>query len=207
VNRARAAIAALPDTANALAFAAAWVAPALVGLPFVRTMFVTFLLEFFAVHAGGMLMGFSQTHGVRDVKALLMLVALALLYLGMGAMFCAIFDTWWPLVSLSLVVLAKVLPILLRRDTSEDLHGPALWALGAVCYLGAVFATTLLPVPALGIDEAMRTALDLPGSGEWIDAPQKPLASGAIYFGLLAWLRYVLLKPRTARAGASGATA
>ena len=57
-----------------------------------------------------------------------------------------------------------------------------------VLYLLLAFVCTLLPLPRLGIDGAARAAMDLPGSGVWIDDPHRPLAMGAFYFGLLAWI-------------------
>jgi hypothetical protein len=59
------------------------------------------------------------------------------------------------------------------------------WAVGAMAYLGAVFATTLLPVPELGIDAGVRAAADLPGGGLWIDEPQRVIAAGFLYFTML----------------------
>lgn len=192
--RVRGWLAALPDTMTAVAFSLAWAVPHLVGLPFVRTMFVAFLLEFLAVHAGGMLAGgASKATPAPEAEpghALpIALGALALLYLAFAATFCVVFGTWWTFGAFALVLLAKMVPLLTDGGGRDAKQASALWALSVMWYLGAVFATLFLPLPALGIDDATRIALDLPGSGEWIDAPEKPLAAGLIYFTLMAWTR------------------
>ncbi|HET9485557.1 MAG TPA: hypothetical protein VFO79_16465 [Xanthomonadales bacterium] len=194
-------LAALPDTTTAVAFALAWAIPNEVGLPFVRTMFVAFLLEFFAVHAGGMLAG-GASPKARPAPAPvprpasepwhalpIALGAMALFYLSFAAAVCVALGTWWPFVAFALVLLAKLVPLFAPAPGTDAKQATGLWVLSVLWYLGAVFATLFLPLPALGLDEATRTALDLPGSGEWIDAPEKPLAAGVIYFTLMAWTR------------------
>jgi hypothetical protein len=65
-----------------------------------------------------------------------------------------------------------------------------MWALQVVAYLAAVFATVLLPIPRLGITEAIQPQLGLTGSGLWVEHPQTVVVSGALYFGLLAWAKW-----------------
>ena len=192
-------LAALPDATTAVAFALAWAIPNAVGLPFVRTMFVTFLLEFLAVHAGGMLAGGASpkaraqpaspaASGPRHALPIA-LGAFALFYLVFAASFSVAFGTWWTFGAFALVLLAKLVPLLTGTRDQAAKQATGIWALSAVWYLGSVFATLFLPLPEMGLDDATRTALDLPGSGAWIDAPEKPLAAGVIYFTLMAWTR------------------
>lgn len=196
--RGRAWLAALPDATTAIAFGLAWAVPNGVGLPFVRTMFVTFLLEFLMVHAGGMLAGglpkarpapaARPASGPRHALPLA-LGALALLYLGFAATFCVAFGTWWTFAAFALVLLSKTVGLVTAKPGDDASAAGQVWALSCVWYLLAVFATLFLPLPDLGLDAATQSALDLPGSGEWIDAPEKPLAAGVLYFTLMAWTR------------------
>ena len=193
MNRFRATLAALPDAATAAAFAVAWVAPMQAGLPFVRTMFVTFLLEFFAVHAGGLFVGAAES-GIRTrsnrVAVMLGALGMAAGYLGIAWLLCAVFHTYWPFASLALVIGAKLVPLLQKATHPEtDLHTNETWAIAVVAYILAVMLTAMLPVPAFGIGEAQQAGLDLPGSGLWVDDPQRPLAAGMFYFAMLAWSR------------------
>lgn len=41
-------------------------------------------------------------------------------------------------------------------------------------------------LPELGVTAGVQVELALPGSGLWIDEPQRVLAFGALYFGLTA---------------------
>ncbi len=46
----------------------------------------------------------------------------------------------------------------------------ALWALSVIFYLGAVFATLLLPVPKFGVVRHGHF-YGVPGAGEWVSHP------------------------------------
>ena len=201
--RVRAWLAALPDATTAVAFGLAWAVPNTVGLPFVRTMFVTFLLEFLMVHAGGMLAGgvpkarpSPATRPASEPRHALPVAvgALALLYWAFAASFCVAFGTWWTFAAFALVLLSKMVGLVTTKPGNGANVAGQIWALSCVWYLGSVFATLFLPLPDLGLDAATQSALDLPGSGEWIDAPEKPLAAGVIYFTLMAWTRGVTAK-------------
>ncbi|HVF33954.1 MAG TPA: hypothetical protein VND91_01370 [Candidatus Saccharimonadia bacterium] len=204
--RLRAWLAALPDAATAVGFGFAWVVPHTVGIPFVRAMFVTFLLEFLAVHAGGMLAGDgAPKNPSKNAKTAhqaaaaatepparslaVPLAGFALFYLVFAATFCLVFGMWWALVSFAFLLLAKMMPLLTRAPGESDMHGGAIWATSVFLYLTTVFATLFLPIPELGLDEATRASLDLPGTGIWIDDPERALSAGFIYFVLMAWTR------------------
>ena len=60
----------------------------------------------------------------------------------------------------------------------------AFWGLSVVFYLGAVFATLILPVPHFGITHS-GAHYGIPGSGEWVSHPQIPIAAGLLYFSAL----------------------
>ena len=57
-------------------------------------------------------------------------------------------------------------------------------------FLGGVFASLALPLPELGITAEVRPLLGIEGHGEWVDEPQRAVAFGVFYFGLLALVRF-----------------
>jgi hypothetical protein len=61
------------------------------------------------------------------------------------------------------------------------------WAAAVFFYVGGCMATVLLPVPRLGITSEVVAAQRIPGSGLWVDHPEKVIAFGVIHFGLTAW--------------------
>lgn len=214
--RLRAWLAALPDAATAVGMGLAWAMPKVVGIPFVRAMFVTFLLEFLAIHAGGMLAGGvpskNPSNGPKSAKQAAVsvpepparalavtLAGFALFYLVFAATFSLVFGMWWALVSFAFLLLAKMMPLLTRASSETDTHGGAIWATSVFLYIATVFATLFLPIPELGLDDAMRASLELPGTGVWIDDPERALSAGLIYFVLMAWTRGSLAGARTTR--------
>lgn len=56
------------------------------------------------------------------------------------------------------------------------------WAVSALAYLVLAFFTTLVPMPALGITPEVVAGQHLPGSGLWVDQPQRVIAFGFLYF-------------------------
>jgi len=62
-----------------------------------------------------------------------------------------------------------------------------------------VVATSLLPLPRLGLQPDVVATLGLPGSGQWIESPQTGIAFGALYFGFLAWAKWRGLRLPRAR--------
>jgi hypothetical protein len=56
------------------------------------------------------------------------------------------------------------------------------WGVGVALYVLAVGVATGLPVARLGISQAVIDDLAVPGSGLWIEQPQRGLAAGTLYF-------------------------
>jgi hypothetical protein len=98
------------------------------------------------------------------------------------------FRAWWPLVAFWGLTLNRMLGVIMgQAPTGEERRFiKAGWAVGAMCYLGAVFATSILPVPRLGISPEVVDAAGLPGSGLWIEQPYRVLAAGMVYFAAVA---------------------
>lgn len=195
MKRLRAGLAALPEATTALGFGTAWLAPALVSVPFLKTLLATLLLEFLAVHAGGFLRGYAESHGDRKGRFGVAVGALGFagLYLGFGWMLCLAFGTQWPLLALAMVVGAKVIPLLGAKASDDGDHG--MWGISTAAYVMVLVITSIVPMPGPTFDAAMLSALDLEsGTSSWSNDPNRPFAAGTIYFGLLAYARYRLTR-------------
>lgn len=185
-SRVRAALAALPDFGLAGLFLATWIAPDVLGAQRIGFLLLVMLLEFIVVHSAGF-MGAAATGTASRFRRLQWIVGLGAFYTLFVGAFAAAFGVWWPLGAFWGLTLNRLLGLLIGQAPSEDgrMFMMRSWAVGVMAYLGAVFATTLMPVPELGVDAAARAAANLPGGGLWIDEPQRVLAAGALYFGAL----------------------
>lgn len=196
---------ATPEILASATYFAAWFAPASLppGMP--KALVLGMLVEFLVVHSGGLLAGWMEHRGKRARKALPSVFVLAAVYLLFAGAFGLAFKSWTPVWIMGWLIGSRVVTVLVdRRERRDEIDRQrALWVLGAVLYLLLAFVCTLLPLPRFGIDGAARAALDLPGSGIWIDEPHRPLAMGAFYFGLLAWAELSGGKPSSPRSSPS----
>ena len=78
-----------------------------------------------------------------------------------------------------------------ERDRS---HAVTAWALSVAVWLGAVFLTVEYDVPELGVSEELRNDWGFTGGGMWESEPQRALAGGVVYFGLMGLLRPLLAR-------------
>lgn len=192
----RSVLASIPDFALAGAFLITWLYPFALGETAVQYHLLTMLLEFIIVHSSAFMgsVAFSRDPASPRLRNIF---GLGLFYSLFVGGFALGFKTWWPLYAFWGLTLNRMLGILIGDAPvgKERQYVQAGWALSAMYYLGGTFATLLLPVPALGMTHEVRAALDLPGSGVWVDEPQRVLAFGVLYFGLtgvgelLGWAR------------------
>ncbi|RYD14384.1 MAG: hypothetical protein EOP90_13300 [Lysobacteraceae bacterium] len=188
-------LAVVPDVVSALAFAGLWLSPLAFGPSGVRNAMLVMLVEFVLIHASAFLGAAAFAEGATKLRKVAMLGGFALLYLGFIAAFASAFDATWPFIAFGWLLLGKLRVIFHRAGPDGTSGGfAAMWALSALAYLAAVFATMLLPLPRLGLGEAVRPLLDLPGSGLWVDQPHRVVAAGMLYFGLLAWAKWHALR-------------
>jgi hypothetical protein len=180
-------IAATPDVAIAALFLGTWIAPDLLGAERIGHLMLVMLLEFIVVHSAAF-MGQAALGGTHRRQKILWVVGLGGFYTLFVGGFALAFRTSWPLVAFWILTLNRLLGMVVGQapDGEGRLFMQRSWAVGAIAYLGAVFATTMLPVPALGVSGAVVAAADLPGSGIWIDQPQRVLAAGFLYFAAVA---------------------
>lgn len=205
-SRAFRALGAMPDALVAVGCLCVWVAPRWVGEHWVKQVVVAMLVEFLAVHSGAFFSG-AVAGALAGWRRVGMYVAFAAVYLVFAAGFSLAFDTWWPLQSMAVLLAMKTWTYLLDRDTSsrEEARQRGIWGASAGAYVIGAMLSAILPIPALGIDEAVRAAADLPGSGAWVEQPQRVVAFAAAYFALLAWMKltYDPMSPTSARKAAA----
>lgn len=161
-----------------------WVSPGLLGVERVRDVVLLMLMEFVVIHSSAF-MGTAAWGGFggrwpRGVA----IVGLGLFYSLFVGGFALVFKTWAPLAGFWLLTLNRLSGALLApaegEDASRVMKG---WATSTFFYLIAVFTTTFLPIPALGITPEVIDAADIPGdSGLWVSKPYTVVAAGFLYY-------------------------
>jgi hypothetical protein len=188
----RRALAALPDAASATVFMALWIAPLAFGGSGVRNAMLVMLVEFILVHATGFLGVAAFAGNASRLRKVGMLAGFGVLYLVFIAAFSSAFDAWWPFLAFGWLLLGKLGIVFGARDAAglSARDAPQAWAMSALAYIVAVFATLFLPLPRLGLEQAVLEPLQLPGSGVWVEQPHRVIAAGALYFGMMAWVKW-----------------
>lgn len=179
-------LSALPDGLSAGFFLLLWLVPGWLGEDALRTGLLMMIVEFVLIHATGILgqIALGADAGRRRWRAVAGFSLLYLLFVGAWAF---AFEAWWPLLALLWLVAGKFALALQPVPGPEKLERlKSDWALSVIFYLGGVLATMVLPLPRLGINDAVVAAANLPGSGQWVDAPHTVVAFGLVYFALLA---------------------
>lgn len=174
---------ALPDLGLGAVYLITWIAPYALGRRMVAHLMLVMLLEFIIVHSSGF-MGSVLYGDARRVGKVTATLGFGIFYTLFVAGFALAFATWWPIWAFWGLTLNRLLGALVGQATTgaEKTYVQKGWAIGVIFYLAFVFATTLLPVPSLGITSAVRASQHLPGSGLWIDAPHRVIAFGFLYF-------------------------
>lgn len=189
--------AAAPDAALAGLYLWCWLDPLAWRKTLVAELMLVMTVEFLVVHSGpffGILVSGDAVTTERATR-LKILLGLGAVYLLFAGGMSAAFESWGPVLLFVWLIGAKLLAILLGRSTEvrEQMRQMALWALSVIFYLGAVFATLLLPVPKFGVTRHGHF-YGIPGEGEWVSHPYIVLAAGFLYFGALATVK-LLEKP------------
>ncbi len=166
-------------------FLVTWIAPdASWALPLSAAL-LTMLLEFVVVHSAGF-MGAAALGGGTRRKRVLSIVGLGAFYTLFVGGFALAFQTWWPLGAFWALTLNRSLSILFdpTPGPAQRMHIRKSWAAITMSYLAAVFFTTLVPMPELGIDGAVVADAGLSGGGLWVDHPERVVAAGFLHFSL-----------------------
>jgi hypothetical protein len=191
-------LAAAPDAITAICFGATWAMPLAWSVDATKTLMLVMLMEFLVVHSGGFFGMVVLATDIPKLKRSLAILGLGCFYLMFAAAFSLAFQAWWPVWTFLWLLGSRFAVIWLSPLPREDEAGRqmSLWALSCAAYLAAVFAGVLLPLPQLGITEAVLPQLGLSGSGLWVEKPYTVLASGLIYFSIMAWAKWKLGPPK-----------
>lgn len=186
------AFAALPDAVTAATFALMWIAPNVLGPGAIRNATLVMLIEFLIVHSAGFVGSFALDERRSSASRVASILGFSLLYLGFVAAFAWIFGEWWPFLAFGWLLLSRI-AVALERDPSSARKRARLgagWVMAVIAYVVGAMLTVVLPIPRLGITEAVQAQIGAPGSGLWIEQPQRVIAFGLLYFGVLGWARW-----------------
>lgn len=206
---ARRTVAVLPDLVTMAVFAVAWIEPRLFGVEIVITLLLVMLLEFIVMHAGVLIGTVTQSRTLDREGKTLRIGGLGALYLLFVVGWAAAFGQPWIIASFAWLVLSKVAAVWLFPvpADAEAARQQRMWGLSGMAYLFGVALTLLLPLPRLGVQPDVVAALDLPGTGVWIDEPHRVLAFGVVYFAAQVAITWsAVSRPATAGVGASEGT-
>jgi hypothetical protein len=141
------------------------------------------LMEFIVIHSSAF-MGTAAWGGFGNrMPRIVAILGLGLFYSLFVGSFALVFKTWAPLLGFWGLTLNRLLGSVVLPIDGEDSQMMKSWASCTFFYLVAVFATTFLPVPALGVTPDVIAAADVPGdSGLWVTRPYTVLAAGFLYY-------------------------
>ena len=188
----RSALAALPDALTALVFLAAWIAPLHWGRELVGNLMLVMLLEFLVVHSGGFIGQVVLSPAVSRAAKTAAVVGFGAFYMIFVLAFSLAFHRPWAVAAFTWLLFGKLVTVWLSPvpPAREVQRQKLLWGVSVMLYLAGVFATSLLPLPRLGLQPDVVAQLGLPGKGLWVERPHTVIAFGALYFGALAALKW-----------------
>lgn len=178
-----------------LAFLVTWIDPFSLGNNMPQYLLLVMLMEFIIIHSAGFMGVVIYGSGERK-KRILLVIGLGLFYSLFVAGFALSFGEWWPLWAFWLLIVNRLMSGMFEGDNNEEKKKVVMgmWVINVVCYLVGVFATTLLPVPELGITPHVISAMNLSGEGVWIEEPYRVLAFGWLYFTVVGLFEFMMPK-------------
>ncbi len=198
--------AALPDGVSAFAFLVVWIAPFAFGPHAVKNAMLVMMVEFFVIHASGMIGATVLREDIARGKRVATVLGFGAFYLLFVSVWSLVFQVWWPFVAFGWLLVGKlVLALDLSRTSAERRAAmQTRWGMSILVFVLGAFATTILPLPRLGIGVDLVSRLGLPGTGLWVEQPHRVVAFGFFYFTTLAWLNVRALRvPKTVSKPAS----
>jgi hypothetical protein len=182
-------VSATPELVAGGSYLVAWIAPRSLETGFVKLLVLGMLVEFLVIHSSAFL-GAVVYGRARRFQRTLGVLGFGAIYLLFAGAFALAFQSKAPLVTFGWLLGSRLLTVWVDRKTPEAEHRRqlGLWGASVALYIVLAILTAILPVPRFGLDEAVVATLGLPGSGAWIEHPQKVMAFGALYFGSLAAL-------------------
>jgi len=184
---------AIPELISAAILAALWIEPQRFNVSWFRSGVFALLLEFFAIHAGGfMAVTVTDPEATRRQRTLRMLGWTAG-YLAFVGLFALGFQAWWMVPAFAWFCFSKLQAVWMGGTITERDRWLAItsWALSVAVFLGSVFATAALDVPAFGAGPAMRDAAGFDGksTGLWEAEPHRAIAGAVLYFTIMGLSR------------------
>jgi hypothetical protein len=174
---------AVPDFGLSALFLLTWIAPGSAAAGGPRNLILIVLLEFIIIHSSAFMGIAAFKPGSRRTRAGA-LIGLGAFYSLFVGSFALVFKTPWPLVSFWGLTLNRLLGVVLGqapKDSEASLLRKG-WAATSLFYLGAVFLTTLAPIPRLGFSQEAVARMHLPGTGLWVEQPWRVMALGFLYY-------------------------
>jgi hypothetical protein len=177
---------AMPELFASALYFVAWISPSSLSAELLRSLVLAMLVEFLVLHSTAFLTAFTAARVASPTRTALAILGLGIFYMLFAGAFALAFHSWMPVYVIGWLVGSRLVTLVVDpRGDDEGGRQMGLWALGTLLYLLLAFATAIPPIPAFGVDSATVERMHLPGSGEWISEPQRPIAMGAFYFGLL----------------------
>ncbi len=188
--------AAAPQLVAAFAYLAVWISPQSFDPSLLKILMLGMVIEFLLIHSFAFMGLLSQPDDHTDTKRKrgrfrrsLVVLGFGLFYLGFAAALAMAFDSTGPVWTFGWLILSRLASVWFGGASSFEASQRAMsrWGISVLLYILGVVMTSLLPLPRLGLTPDVIATLGIPGSGLWVDSPQKLLAFGALYFGLLAF--------------------
>ncbi|MHB9132568.1 MAG: hypothetical protein ACYDBB_15980 [Armatimonadota bacterium] len=180
--------AALPDFGMAGAFLISWIAPATFGPRFLEFLLLLLLVEFVTICSTAVMLTtmYKQDSRSRRISTMLLF---GLMCTTLTGAYSLMFHTWWPVIGFWSLTGKRILAVAFNRVPVGELRQQAKRGMTVplMLYVVGAFATTLLPLPRLGITPQATSGLHLGDSGLWVEQPQTFVAFGFLYFLALAF--------------------
>lgn len=188
-------ISSFPDFLLAFAFLVTWIEPNALGENMLSYLSLIMLLEFIIIHSSAF-MGFVIFGTKSKLKKIVFLLGLALFYNVFVGIFSLIQGEFWPIIAFWGLVANRMLSVLLGSSTdgSDAIKMGGMWAVSVFCYVTSVFIVMLLPLPQLGVTDAMIAEMNGKMGGLWFTEPYKVLAFGFLYFMEIALFELLINK-------------
>jgi hypothetical protein len=185
----RALLPALSDAITAVMFAGAWLTLGRFGRIQIESLILLMLIEFIVMHSFGFLMIASLEVDGRSPWAAF---GVGGFYVVIAAALGIAFRSIWPVLMVAWLIGSKLWSLMSGALEPEAQRGYVLsfWLASTLAYLVGVVMVSLLPIPRLARhadDQGRRT--DAEEGGLWARQPERVMAFGLFYFGLLCGLR------------------
>jgi hypothetical protein len=180
--------AAVPRLAAAVVYLAIWISPLSFAPALARGFLLAMLLEFLVLHSFPFLQLVAGRTEAGKTKGrlvgLLVTLGFGAFYLIFAAAIAWATDSSTPLWTMGGLVAGRAIEIVAIGEPAAGVADErfAVWLRSLGLYFVGIFATALMPLPALGLTPEAVARLELPGSGAWIDHPQKAFAFGCFYY-------------------------